>query len=162
MSIILNAAAANNADLLKERLLAKINIDAVSGCWEWLGAKDSNGYGAIRGIGGTKRAHRVSFALHRGDIPNGMHVCHRCDNRACVNPEHMFLGTHAENVADRNAKGRQARLKGTTNGQAKLTETDVAAIRSAVGISQIKLAEQFGVSHTLVWRIRAGKCWTHV
>jgi hypothetical protein len=74
----------------------------------------------------------------------------------------MFLATHAENMADRNEKGRQAKLKGIANGQAKLTEEDVNAIRSARGETQADLAKQFGVSQTLVWRIRAGKCWTHV
>lgn len=102
---------------VRERLLKNITIDA-NGCWLWAGARDKGGYGVIR-IGsrakaspikcGNKRAHRISYAIFVGPLPEGMCVCHRCDVPACINPERLFLGTDAENHADRNAKGRQAR-----------------------------------------------------
>ena len=142
---------------LLDRLLAKARVSAETGCWEWAAGKYRNGYGAIRDGGGMRGAHRVSYELHCGEIPSGMHVCHRCDNRACVNPSHLFLGTHYENMADRDAKGRQPR--GLANGAAKLTEADVRAIRAADarwGINR-KLAAQFGVSNQHISDIRSGQ-----
>lgn len=82
-------------------------------CWTWIGARDANGYGRLSLPGrGTIGAHRVSWELHRGEIPDGLCVLHRCDNPPCVWPEHLFLGTHADNVADRIAKGRSRYVTG--------------------------------------------------
>src|SRR5262245_26673336 len=98
-----------------------------SGCWLWSGARFTDGYGAFRFRGRQQKAHRVSFTLHRGEIPEDMQVCHTCDLKCCVNPEHLFLGSHADNMADRNRKGRQS--AGTRQPRAKLTPTLVEAIR---------------------------------
>lgn len=139
------------------RLLSKIKINDRSGCWDWLGCKFSTGYGQIK-LGGKKRTtHRFSYELHRGAIPSGQCVCHRCDNPGCVNPDHLFLGTDADNVADKVAKGRQA--QGITHGLAKLTESDVLAIRAAVGVTQQNLAERHGVTQSAISLIRLGKNW---
>lgn len=134
-----------------------------SGCWLWTGRCYPGGYGEFKG--GTHRyAHRFSYELHKGPIPKGMHVCHTCDVRRCVNPAHLFLGTHAENMADMVAKGRQSRkgMSGAKNPRAAVTRHAVAAIRSeyAMGqLSQKALAEKYGLSRTQVGRIVRGEHW---
>lgn len=159
---------------LSERILSKINIDADTGCWDWMGCRFVSGYGQI--INNRKKllTHRVSYEQHRGPIPAGMCVCHTCDNRACINPKHLFLGTNAENVADKVAKGRQAvgakitanrrntGARGTESGNAKLTDADVISIRAANGVLQRELAARYGVDQSQISNIRAGKRWPHL
>lgn len=145
---------------LADRLLAKININAESGCWEWSASK-RQGYGKIKVDGKYIGAHRVSYAIHRGVIPSGMHVCHQCDNRACINPEHLFLGTNADNMADRDAKGRGVIFRGENHGSSKLAEADVLAIRASK-LSQRKLAAIYGVSGRYISSVRTGKNWAHL
>lgn len=100
---------------LSVRFERNVNRETASGCWEWTGAKTGKGYGAI-GAGGTKGkmlvAHRVSWEIHRCPIPDGLVLCHRCDNRGCVNPEHLFVGTQRDNILDMFAKGRAPSQKG--------------------------------------------------
>jgi predicted XRE-type DNA-binding protein len=145
--------------MLIDRLLAKVSIDD-DGCWRWTAVKDRKGYGKIKAGGGMRSAHRVSYELHRGRIPDGKFVCHACDNRLCINPEHLFLGSHTDNMADMKSKGRQQ--IGTKNCRAKLSEADILAIRASEGLSQPKLAKAYGISQSHVSDIRAGKKWSHV
>lgn len=145
-----------NFEYLKSR--GRVAI-APSGCLEWKAGK-SSGYGRFRNGGRMMFAHRVSYELHHGAIPDGLHVLHRCDNPACVNPSHLFLGTHAENMADKSSKERQAR--GERNGIAKLSAADVLAIRASGGITQRSLAREYGVSQAQIWRLLVGKQWTHL
>ncbi|RPJ19493.1 MAG: HNH endonuclease, partial [Planctomycetaceae bacterium] len=121
------------ARALAERFWEKVR--KTDGCWEWT-AFLVHGYGQFqrsRAIG-PQRAHRVSWELHNGPIPAGMCVCHRCDNRRCVRPDHLFLGTYADNSADmiRKGRARKGSRPGQANHMSKLTDADVARIRTTV------------------------------
>lgn len=131
-------------------------------CWVWVGSHIPEGYGALWVDGQQLGAHRVSWELHRGEIPKGLCVLHKCDNRSCVNPDHLFLGTKLDNIRDAKEKGRNAR--GASHGSAKLTDDDVVSIRRrrAAGESGKKLAAAFGVSDTMIYKIASHKAWQHV
>jgi hypothetical protein len=143
-----------------KRLLARSTRCGANGCWLWTGAKDYDGYGQISVSGKSARAHRVSYEDKHGTIPLGAVLCHHCDNPSCINPDHMFLGTNADNVADKISKGRQAR--GEVQGSAKLTADKVLAIRAAKTMTQRALAKQYGVSQGQIYNVRSGKHWGHV
>jgi hypothetical protein len=127
-------------------------------CWNWIGGKFANGYGSI-GLGVDRiiiSAHRLSWQLHFGQIPVEMHVCHHCDNRACVNPAHLFLGTPADNVADCVRKGRIATRERV--GSHKLTEEEVDFVGRS-GETQTALAERFGVHQSTISDVVTGVTW---
>ena len=148
------------------RFWSKVRI--VSGeCWEWTASK-RRGYGrfAIRQGKGRQTwhtAHRLAYELCFGEIPEGLLVCHHCDNRSCCNPDHLFLGTHQDNSMDRNRKGRKDYLlqSGERNGRAKLTLNDVGLIRKlhTDGINNNLLAQQFGVSWRNIQCIISHQTW---
>lgn len=132
-----------------------------SACWEWQ-AHRNGGYGVIGWGGRDQKAHRVSWSIVNGPIPEGLCVCHRCDNPGCVNPAHLFLGTHADNMLDREIKGRANRpsFAGERNSQAKLTSENVNNILSSAETSPV-LAKRYGVSASSIRRIKTrgwGKC----
>ena len=136
-----------------------------TGCWLWMGDMSSFGYGVARfGSEGRRRvaAHRRAYQFAVGPTPEGLDVCHRCDNRACVNPGHLFLGTRAENLADMVAKGRSAR--GEKHHAAKLTAKQVQEIRRDMAGSGIPfvLAARFGVSVATIHDIAERRSWPHV
>lgn len=138
------------------------------GCWEWTACLSTNGYGKIGRAGVTLSAHRVSWEIHNGPIPTGMFVCHHCDNRACVRPDHLFLGTALDNARDMWAKGRAVLkrpiLRGSDNPQAILTATAVADIRAALaaGAMATELGRQYRVSDTTIGDIKTGRTWRSV
>jgi hypothetical protein len=132
-----------------------------AGCWLWLGATNESGYGRFSFGGRNSFAHRVSYELHIGAIPDGLWVLHRCDVPCCVNPAHFFLGTRSDNVSDAVAKNRLRPRRGEENGRAKLTVNDVAFIRDS-GLPARALAKLLGMSPVTIWDIRAARIWKHV
>lgn len=131
-------------------------VKKTEGCWTWTGAKIS-GYGDLRvSVTVHQLAHRFSWELHHGPIPAGLHVLHRCDNPPCVRPDHLFLGTNDDNVADSVNKGRAGR---------KLTADQVLAIREeyrTLGLSQRLLAIKYGVSKTSMEKLLTWKTWGYL
>lgn len=149
---------------VQSRFDAKYVIDPISGCWNWTAAKYYNGYGvfAMR-RGENHTAHRAAWLIYMGTEPGKLDVCHHCDNRGCVNPSHLFLGTRQENMMDRVRKGRHPRKanKGEANGRAKLTDRDVRAIKGMPG-THAHAARVFGISEFVISGIRKGRFWSHV
>lgn len=160
--------------------VAKVDV----GCWEWIGTRVPAGYGQIRFRRKNLSAHRLSYQIHHGHDPGRMSVCHSCDNPSCVRPEHLFLGTQVDNIADAMSKGRVScgakhaatipsgenhwsRLKperlarGVQNGRARLTESDVVEIRKlrAAGVARKALAARFHVAPERIWYIATGRGW---
>lgn len=153
---------------LMEQFLRHVDKSGPNGCWQWMGVRSTQGYGGIQVNGTRVSAHRISYMLHHGDIPEGQGfhgyvVCHRCDNPSCVNPEHLFLGTQYANMQDRDAKWRRMAAEGAAHGMAKLSERDVKAIRQLAGqYSQMELAKMFSVSNSMISMIINRKNWTHI
>ena len=132
-----------------------------SGCWLWIGAT-RNGYGAVRRNNKIQYAHRLAFEAWRSPIPKGMNVCHTCDTPLCINPVHLFLGTHKDNVQDKMDKSRQAR--GSRQGLSKLTEQQVYEIKGRLesGETLKSIAAHYGVQFTTIHAIKAGATWGHL
>jgi hypothetical protein len=140
-------------DTIKDRFYSKVDQRGPDECWLWTAGTFSDGYGQFSVHGHSVRAHRFAYQLAHGPIPAGMQVCHHCDNRRCVNPEHLFLGTTMDNLRDARRKGRMP--KRATHGRAKLTEAQVHAIRQRyeAGESQYALARVFGVHASAIGKI---------
>jgi hypothetical protein len=143
------------------RFWRKVDVRGSGECWEWQGWRDVAGSGRFDVDHNPLSAHRVSYELANGPIGK-MFVCHSCDNRGCVNPSHLWLGTGQQNTADRNAKARQAR--GERQGAAKLTAADVPEIvrRRRAGETQRSIALDYGVDKKVVYNIEHGLSWIHI
>jgi len=146
---------------LERRFHVKYAKQPNDGCWLWTGSKHTTGYGGIRFRGRMWGAHRVSWTLYRGEIPEGLSVCHTCDNPLCVNPDHLFLGNQKDNMLDARNKGRLQNMKGTANHNSKLTEDDVRAIR-ADPRPQKTIATEYKVSASQVSRIVTRRNWVNL
>jgi hypothetical protein len=143
---------------LKERLATKTAV-LKSGCWTFTGGQDSWGYGAIYLNGATIGAHRASWLVHVGSISDGLHVLHKCDNRQCVNPNHLYLGTHQDNMKDKATRGRN---------YAGLTVLDIDKVKEIKRIltsthrTLQDIGNQYSVSRYTIHNIKTGKTWKHV
>jgi hypothetical protein len=152
------------------RFWARVAMGSADECWAWLGPISGRGYG-ITGFGTTpdiQLSHRTAWTFTNGDIPPGLCVCHTCDNPICCNPDHLWLGTSAENTADRVAKGRSASnhnpVPGERHGMSKLTNEDIIAIRERAthGERRVDLAREFGISYAHLKRILRRSAWSHL
>lgn len=156
---------------MAERIEGKFTKDgpllspSLGRCWQWVAGMHATGYGSFRSDNQiVENAHRCAWLIWVGEIPPGMRVLHRCDNRRCVNPKHLFLGTDAENAADRDAKGRGNCRRGSRCTHAKLSEAQVATIRErcAGGLTQAAVAREYEVSESLIGTIVRREKWRHV
>ena len=141
-----------------ERFWSLVDVGEPDDCWEWKRPTSVFGYGYFTVNGKRYRAHRYSWESIHGSIPDGLMVCHKCDNRACVNPDHLFLGTAKDNALDMAEKGRSYYKRGEDNNN-KLTTDMVREIRDAVGVSQWDLARKYGIGQTAVSSIRRRRTW---
>lgn len=153
-----------------ERFWNYTDKNGPNGCWEWTGCLNDAGYGVL-GRGGSKRiirAHRLAWLIMEGEIPEGMCLCHKCDNRKCVNTSHMFVGTRKDNNLDGRNKGRMSKPPvrlGVDNNKAKLTPDKVRRIRNeyaAGGTSHRKLGRKYGLDHSQIGHIVSGQHWRHI
>lgn len=147
---------------ISTRLAEHTRIDGATGCHLWEGYRVEDGYGQIKVRGIGKRVHRLAWEVAFGPIPRGLCVCHRCDKPNCINPAHLFLGTNADNVADKVRKGRARGAKcGADHHMATLSEQRARAIL-ADSRTQQEIADNYGVSRSLVGLIKQGKRWPHL
>ena len=150
-----------------ERFWSKVDVRGVEDCWEWLAGKRTGGYGVIRIKSKSCAASRVSWILHNGEIADGLCICHKCDNPACVNPNHLFLGTYKDNAQDMVAKGRQGtcKAKGEKSGRSKLSEKQVIEIREkyiTFSPSIRQLAKEYCVPSSTLYDIISYITWKHI
>lgn len=147
-----------------ERFWSQVRIENGS-CWEWIGAKDTHGYGHMSINNRTHRVHRVSYKIFHSEIPNKLHVLHKCDNRNCVNPDHLFLGTNDDNVQDSVTKGRRRGAIGEKNCNSKFVVSDIREIRElhkANSYTPTELASLYSVATSTIHRIVTRKTWSHI
>ena len=149
-----------------ERFWEKVR--KTEGCWEWTGAPDADGYGRLVIFVDERwkmmKAHRFSWFLETGELPAHLLVLHHCDNRKCVRPSHLFLGTAEENVQDRVRKNRTGRMCGAKNPQTKITEAHVLKARQqyAQGVSVAQIARDLAVPYSAIRFALVGRSWKHV
>lgn len=147
-------------DIVLARFMAR--VDTSGECWVWKPTVNSSRkYGKVQIDKKTLAAHRVAYEHWKGDIPEGLIVCHSCDNPACVNPDHLWLGTYKDNMHDASVKNRMCRRFGEANVQAKLTAEQVISIREDTR-SQSAISVDYGVDQSTISLIKHGKRWRFI
>lgn len=146
----------------KKRLLNNVSVGHESGCWIWNGGKSKKtGYGCFTYNNKSHSAHRASWKLFNGEIKNGLCVCHKCDVRLCVNPNHLFLGTHKDNMQDCKKKGRLKSHIGVKNNSCKLDVLSVLEIARSKETS-VYLSKKYNINRKMVTNIKNGYSWGHL
>lgn len=150
----------------EESLLARLPVGDPADCWLWPLAKTKRGYGLLRHNKRAYYTHRVAYLAFKGPVPADLDVCHTCDNPACCNPDHLWLGTAADNAKDmmNKGRGRQTCLRGEASPRAILSEERALAILKLAlsGMNQQAIARQFGVSQSCVMLIKTRRNWKHL
>jgi hypothetical protein len=152
---------AETRDQLRQTIERRSIPIPITGCWIWDGPVSRNGYGKLAVLRRAKGAHQASYAAYKGSIARGLCVLHECDEKLCVNPDHLRLGTHADNVTDKIKKGRARYSSGESHFRAKLSASAVAEIRSSEDEIQT-LAGKFSVDQSTVRQVKSRKTWRHV
>ena len=147
----------NNQEMVK-RIMSRVRASTLS-CWEWTGSRSASGYGRVNVGGRVEYAHRLMYEAINGPLDAGLFVCHTCDNPSCCNPDHLFAGTHEQNMRDSVRKERHAR--GEKNGHSVLTGEQVLVIR-ADGRTLEQVAADYGISASHVCAIQRGTFWRHL
>lgn len=163
--------------MLRDDVIARFHrgvsyLEGVDACWEWRGRLDKKGYGVFH-VANLKygRTHRIAYLIAVGDIDDGLSICHKCDNRKCVRPDHLFLGTNEDNTRDMVEKGRNKswmKEPGATRGEnsfrSKLTDDLVVSIRRRIRNGEMgkDVARELGISHPTLSEAKCGRLWSHV
>ncbi len=146
----------------QERFHLKYKIES-NGCWIWLGGKNKSGYGIFSFSNISMMAHRYSYQIHKGEILTGMLICHSCDNRLCVNPLHLFMGTNKDNVIDMFNKKRENCRKGEKNGASKLSLSSVQEIKKLIALKKTRgLSKKYNISRATIYKIKHNILWAEV
>jgi hypothetical protein len=150
----------------RSRFWSKVDMSNRAGCWNWTASISKNGYGSFKLFGKAQTTSRVAYWIGHGTPAGEMMVLHTCDNRACCNPAHLYLGDVKQNTRDMMERGRHRSgpVKGEQNGNAKLSEADVLEIKRqiAAGDKNQAIADRFGATHQMISKIRNGHFWKHV
>ena len=157
----------DNLSQTKVRFLEKVIINPSSNCWEWIGTIFTTGYACFWFEGKNRKASRIAYEIFKGPITPGLCVLHFCDNRLCVNPDHLWLGSNADNSNDMKTKGRSSggSPPGERNGKAKLTNVLVTTLReefSRGNMTQVELGKKYGITSQNVGQIISRKHWKHI
>jgi hypothetical protein len=148
-----------------ERFWSYVDVNGEDECWEWRAYKNkTGGYGMFTHNGITSFAHRFAYELTYGKLPDGFCALHKCDNRPCCNPKHLFKGTYRDNNADRQAKGRSVVLKGVQHPGATLSEFDVYCIRILYqsGIAVNIISNMYNKNYHTIWNVCKRRSWKHI
>lgn len=158
------ANASKEQQLERLKMLYEKNVIRQEGCWDWKGYIARTGYAEIGRSKNfhEKNAHRISWMIHKGNIPEGMYICHKCDNPKCTNPDHLFIGTHQDNDKDRDEKGRN--VKGEDVESSILKDQDIKEIKTLLtqGKSCLEISRKYDVSHDAIKRINKNETWKHI